>query len=200
MIQYGLISETDAKTIEKTLSLIMQEFPNDYIITCEVGIHNGETSRGMAKYLQSNNRKFAHTAIDNQQDFKMGRPYEECLDFLIGDSVEMSARLVDDFYHFCFIDANHSFHKVIADFVAYTPKIKKGGYLLFHDTNPNIVSYKDYQKVGSEAHENMYISVRRALKAIGLFDNAFPEWELIFDEFDQENEAGGICVFKKIGN
>lgn len=52
--------------------------------------------------------------------------------------------------------------------------------------------------------------VRKALKAIGLlggieitdnykfFRGRIAEWELIFDEADEADLAGGICVFKKI--
>lgn len=196
MIKYGLISDTDWNTIKKCLDLIIFDGAN-FLLTFEVGVNAGDTSRALRDYIQSKGKQNRHYAIDNQQDFKMESPYPQC-EFIIGDSVEMSHELTNNVFNFGFIDANHSFHRVIADFVAYSPKIKKGGFLLFHDTNPNIKSFKDYQQVGNKEDARMYIQVRPALKAIGLFDNAFPEWELVWDEFDKNNDASGICIFKKV--
>lgn len=195
-IKYGLISATDWRTISKTLDLAMAKLGGN-INTFEIGINEGHTSRAIKGYIESKGWKTVHYAVDNQQDLEMKAPFPEC-NFFVGDSVSMSYYLSDDVFQFGFIDANHSFHKVIADFVAYAPKIVKGGFLLFHDTKPNIPKFRDYQKVGSEKDERMYISVRPALEAIGLYDGAFPEWEVLFDEHDPENLMGGVTVFKKL--
>lgn len=196
MIKYGLISVQDGKTIEKCLDLIIERGVN-YLLTFEVGVHSGLTSIAIRDYIKSKGKQNRHYAIDNQQDFQMEAPYPQC-EFIIGDSVEMSHELSNDVFNFGFIDANHSLHRVIADFVAYAPKIKVGGILAFHDTNPNIKTFKDYQQVGNKEDERMYIQVRKALTLIGLFDNAFPEWELLYDIWDLDNEASGITAFIKI--
>jgi hypothetical protein len=42
------------------------------------------------------------------------------------------------------------------------------------------------------------VAVRKALKKIGLLDNKFEGWELVFDRADETDQFGGICVFKKL--
>lgn len=195
-MQVGLISATDVQTIAKCLNQL--EGDGTTIKTFEIGVHEGNTSRYIRDYVISSGKKNSHFGVDNQQDFKMGSPFEECR-FIIGDSVQVCYRLPNDWFDFGFIDANHAYHRVIADYVAYAPKIKVGGILAFHDTNPRIKKYQDYQQVGNKTDERMYIKVRDALIDIGLLGGtAFPEWELLYDIWDLENGASGITAFKKI--
>ena len=43
-------------------------------------------------------------------------------------------------------------------------------------------------------------AVTKALRRIGLLSGRFPFWELMYDEADKNDEAGGICVFRKTLN
>jgi hypothetical protein len=191
----GLINELDALIIEKTLTRVINEFQWT-IKTTEIGIYNGDTSRGIHQFFIDNGRSHFHTAIDSQKDFKMESPFPECR-FIIGNSSEVYNELQDNSQAFIFVDANHSFPSVIADFFCYADKVSPGGYMAFHDTGKHIKFMYDYQRVGSESDPDMYISVRRALKKIGLLDNKFPGWELIYDDADPNDEAGGIVVIQK---
>lgn len=193
MIKYGLISATDWLSITKCLDMLKAEC--DTINAFEIGVNAGDTSRAIRDYLGDCLHVF--TGVDNQQDYKMETPFDEC-EFIVGDSVQVCHELSKNFYHFGFIDANHSFHRVIADFVAYAPKIKVGGILAFHDTAPHIKEFKDYQQVGDKNDPKMYIQVRQALIEIGLFRNSFPEWKLLFEDYDPNNEAGGVSCFIKV--
>jgi hypothetical protein len=213
MIQYGLISKIDSEVIEKTLSLIMTEFPNEEIHTCEIGIFNGQTSRGIRDFIAQHKREHAHVAIDNNKDFPVEKPYPEC-SLIIGNSMEVYNRIPDNYLHFCFVDGCHALPYVIGDYFCYCDKIKVGGYFLFHDTGRHIKPYKDWQRVGDKHDEDMHISCRRALEKIGMFKDAGYDlfidgtvsqrymgnhgFRLIFDEADEHDEAGGICCFKKI--
>lgn len=213
MVKYGLISETDARTIEKTLDLLISELVGEKrgpIHTCEIGIFNGDTSRGINQYISQNGRLNIHTAIDNNIYGNATRPFPECI-FVVGNSTEVAYRIPDESQHFIFVDGCHAFHAVVADFFCYATKVVKGGYMAFHDTGVHIKSFKDYQDVGSKDDPDMYISVRKALESIGLFikfeveiltigsvGKSRGDWQLVFDEADQNNEAGGVCVFKKL--
>lgn len=106
------------------------------------------------------------------------------------------------------ISGGHSLIGVILDFYAYADKVKVGGFFCFHDTGRHIKSFKDFQH-GDKENPDAYISVRKALQKIGLLypDNfsdrkhlhhAMYDWELVFDEADENDLAGGICVFRKI--
>ncbi len=196
MITRGLISELDAGIIEKALKKVLISFIGK-INTFEIGVNEGNTSRGICDFFDNHNREHWHLGVDNLQDGVTPPPdIFNC--FLNGDSVQKAGELFDEFFHFGFIDANHSYHRVIADYVAYAPKIMVGGYLAFHDTSPIIKTFKDYQFEGMRDDPNMYISVRKALTDIGLLRGKFPNWEKVYDDYDENDEAGGVTVFKKV--
>lgn len=200
MIQYGLISKVDSVTIEKTIDLILKEFPSDeFICTTEVGIFDGNTSRGIHEYIELKNRGNWHIAIDNNKDKQVTIPFLQC-NFIIGNSNEVYNQISDNSQHFIFIDGCHAFPMVVSDFFCYESKVKEGGYLAFHDTGFHIAPYKDYQRMGDEKDLDMYISVRKALNRIGLLSGSFKGWQKVFDEQDIEDTAGGIIVFKKLIN
>lgn len=206
MIKYGLISEVDAKVIEKTLNRIIMppSMSDEYIYTLEIGIFDGQTSRAINEYVLSQGKKNVHTAIDNNKDKEVLLPFEGC-NLMIGNSSEVYNLYPDNMFHFGFIDGNHSFPMVVSDFFCWKDKIKKDGYMAFHDTGRHIKRMTDYQRIGSETDEDMYISVRKALNKIGLLNDdkdlskpPFPGWQLIYDEADGNDLAGGVCVFKKL--
>ena len=228
MIQYGLISQTDARVLEKTIDLICDGCNDETINVCEIGIYGGATGNGLREYVQSKmyyvdmrggghkmggggNRKIFLTGIDNNKDGEEVRHKYDKL--IIGNSNEVYNQLGDNSQHLIFVDGCHCFAHVVSDFFCYAPKVKVEGYIAFHDTGKHIRPFKDFQH-GDEKNPDAYISVRKALETIGLFRqygsgsmNYNETWiehtgafgfELMLDEADETNEAGGICVFKKL--
>lgn len=201
MIRHGLISNIDALTIEKTLELILKEFPEGVINTCEVGILDGSTSIGIHDFFTQHGRENLHTGIDNQQYQKVPKPFPEC-NLIIGDSKYVYNKLEDESQHFIFIDGNHNFPSVVADFFCYESKVIKGGYLGFHDSAPHIEPFTDYQFYGSKDDPDMYISIRKALYRMGLLQSINSPflsigWQRIFEDCDPNDTAGGVTIFRK---
>jgi hypothetical protein len=208
MIKYGLISEIDARCLEKTIDLIIPEFWDEKLCVTEIGLYNCETSVAIKKYIDRVEMEVYYTGIDNNKEIVA----PDWMNLIIGNSNEVYNQLEDNSQHLIFIDGNHSFPYVISDFFCYAGKVKQGGYLAFHDTGEHIKPFKDYQGVGSKADADMYISVRKALDKIGLFNRwaggsiggemvdhiGCKGFDLIFDVADENNEAGGVCVFKKL--
>lgn len=188
--------EKDCRTIEKTLSLICNEFADSVISVCELGVHQGNTSRGMRSYLNSLGREISHTGIDNQRDFKMGAPFPESR-FIIGNTIEVYNQVENDSQHFLFIDACHNYPMTMADFLVYSDKIKEGGYVAFHDTGAQIKPMTDFQGMGDMDDPDMWIACRKAVNTLGLLNNKFEGWTLIFDEYDENFHTGGIVVVQK---
>lgn len=212
MIQYGLISETDARTLEKTIDLICSCKTGFGITITEIGVYSGGTAKGLRDYCYEKHKALAIiTGIDNQkigQEIIHKNTYNE---LIIGESNEVYNKIKNESQDLVFIDGLHTFAGVISDFFCYAPKVKKGGFLAFHDTGKYIDPLHGWQGVGDKNDPDFCLGgVRKALKAIGLlggieitdnykfFRGRIAEWELIFDEADEADLAGGICVFKKI--
>lgn len=198
MIKYGLISEVDSRTIEKTIDLLLSDQSHNYPISVvEIGVYGGDTGRGICEYIKSKGRNYWITGIDNRRDGEVVRfPYYE---MIYGNSTEVYNQLEDESQHLCFIDGLHTFAGVISDFFCYAPKVKKGGFLAFHDTGKHINQFHGWQGVGDKNDPDMCLGgVRRALEEIGLYKNDKADWRLIFDEADVNDTGGGISVFKKV--
>ncbi len=220
MIKYGLINEVDASVLESAIDFIQKDFPDEVINYAEVGLYHGATTRGIKEYLDSKNAKYVLTGIDNFKDKEELVFYPKEATLIVGSSIEVYNQLPDNSQHLILIDGNHSFPYVIADFFCYSGKVKEGGYIAFHDAAPHAQN-KSYQRMGSEHDMDMYISVRKALKAIGLLiadslDEMWQDkfgrmyqyatgdgnkcWELIFDKCASQDidEGGGTLLFKKL--
>ena len=218
MIKYGLISGTDARTLEKTIDLIFDNAEFSSIVfngsfntlnILEVGCYAGCTGNAMKLYCES---KSGHpmvklTGIDNNKDGETIRFKYDNL--IVGNSNEVYNQIPDNSQHLIFIDGCHTFPAVIADFFCYAPKVKPGAYFAFHDTGSHINPLHGWQGVGDKNDPDFCLGgVRKALKEIGLFAvvdaktndiySLNGEWELIFDEADPNDEAGGITVFKRL--
>lgn len=202
-IKYGLISEVDARCLEKTIDFICTEFksPDDWLINVlELGVYGGATGNGIRQYLHFAGREIMLTGIDNKKDNEeILYPYDN---LIIGNSDEVTYKIPDESQHLIFVDGCHCFSHVVSDFFCYAPKVKVGGYLCFHDTGKHIKPFKDFQH-GDRENPDAYISVRKALCQIGLLTDDpaniyFWEWELVFDEADPNDEAGGVCIFRKL--
>ena len=201
-IKYGLISKVDSQVLEKTIDLICNDVKEkEYIYVTEVGVYAGQTGLGLADYISKTGRDQYFTGIENNKDEEPIRCFYD--NMIFGNSNEVYHQLDDNSQHLIFVDGCHCFAHVVSDFFCYAPKVKTGGFIAFHDTGKHIKPFKDFQH-GDKESPDAYISVRKALMAIGLINkvgdyiNRQSEWELIFDEADKENEAGGICVFKKL--
>lgn len=198
MIQYGLISRTDAEVLEKTIDLICNEFLKEMIHTCEVGVYSGLTSKGILQYIFNEKKRYTyHTGIDNKRDNEPITSFPENATLIIGNSNEVYNQLEYNSQHLIFQDACHCFSCCVSSFFCYADKVKVGGYVAWHDAGKHIRPFKDFQH-GDTDNPDAYISVRKALERIGLMINETSQWRLVFDEADENNKAGGICVFKKL--
>lgn len=211
MIKYGLISETDARCLEKTIDLIALHSPGEKINVTEIGVFDGQTARGIYEYVSSKqygglgishdapmilfNYQCNYTAIDNNKDKEVLLPFPEC-NLIIGNSNEVYNQLEDNSQHLLFVDGCHCYGCVVGDFFHYASKVKVGGYYAFHDTGKHIAAFKDYQH-GDTNKQDSYISVRKALTYLGLYEGR-EGWELVFDEADILDAAGGITVLKRL--
>ena len=75
--------------------------------------------------------------------------------------------------HFCLVDGCHGSPCVKADFEAVEPLVPIGGIVVFHDCG-EAETGSDWQ-----GHCGEFINARKAIKELGLFDNARPGWKFV---------------------
>jgi hypothetical protein len=199
--RYGLMPEHDYDTLDKTLDLVLREFPEGVINTLEIGVHRGNGSRGIHKFISDRGRINFHTGIDNQHDLQVTPPFEGC-HIIIGNSMEIYNKVHNNSQHFILVDGNHSLPMTIIDTFVYAPKLKTGGLMALHDTGAQIKPHTDYQYMGDRDDEDMYISCRKAAQELGLLRPKSTigrfDFELVFDEYDVNFPTGGLLVIRKV--
>lgn len=200
-IAFGLLPERDRETMTKILNAVCVRFPSGTINTFELGVHRGQTSRGIHNFFLQQQRVHFHIAIDNGADnLPMVAPYDGC-HFIGGNSIEVYNELPNDSQHFGFIDANHSFPMTVIDFFCYCTKIRVDGFIALHDTGAHIKPFTDYQKIGSKSDRDMFISCRKAADALGLLNpHSYVngcQFEKVYDIYDDGSHTGGILCLRR---
>ena len=185
----------------------------------EIGLFNCGTAMGLVEYAASKKGlAVKYTGIDNEKD----KPVENIprwMNFIKGNSNEVYNQIEDNSQHLIIIDGLHTFAGVVSDFFCYAPKVKVGGLICFHDTGKHIDPLHGWQGVGFENDPDFCLGgVRKALESIGLFEyekegvvhwvgydewgenenRRIKNWDLVFDEADINDEAGGFTVFQKL--
>lgn len=86
--------------------------------------------------------------------------------------------------NFIFIDACHGAPCVTRDFLQAEKKIKDGGIICFHDTDPNCQEqhYQDHCKTGIQA--------RKAVEELGLLDDSRSGWKKIIETHGDKSRGG----------
>jgi hypothetical protein len=61
-------------------------------------------------------------------------------------SLQIVGELCDEWFNFVYIDGDHGYHSVIADLVAWWPKVARGGVLGLHDATYNEPPTKEVKR------------------------------------------------------
>jgi hypothetical protein len=121
-------------------------------------------------------------------------PRPKCELFL---EVEPRSWIKSHFYNnsidICFVDGCHGAPCVKADFLAIQSKIKRGGYVIFHDAG------EEEQGTDFQTHCLEFINVRQAIIDLGL-DRDSNEWQFVLDKKgsrSQGSNGNGLWIVKK---
>jgi hypothetical protein len=185
-MNYGSMTRTDMDVMDEVLT----QFSNRPVMFLEVGFNEGNTSRGILAKCREQNTILNYWGIDSGAICNPKLPFPEAK-IIIGDSAEVFHLAPCDF-DVVFIDGCHCMNHVIMDTVHYGSKVKSGGYLMFHDTSPEL-QHTMRQTHGPDIPE-FYSSVITAHKAMHF---PFPGWTLVYDKYEPGAKIGGMRVFRK---
>jgi len=108
---------------------------NNLKLGAEIGVRTGRTSF----FCLDNNSQLTMYAID--KDIKqfyndnINKKYKNRLIACETSSQDIPSFILDDSLDFYFIDASHTYKNVLKDIIAWTPKLKKDGWMIGHDIN-----------------------------------------------------------------
>lgn len=79
-------------------------------------------------------------------------------------SVEAAKGVKDDSLDFVFIDADHTYEGALADILAWTPKVRKGGTIAGHDYNdkwPGVIQAVKETGPAVVTHDSVWLRVKK---------------------------------------
>jgi len=193
----------DIAILEQCTRDVARRFQRDLCVL-EIGTFDGHTVRSIDDMIRCEGvTDYAHWVIDKRLEDKgvWEPPFRGCK-CLWGDSIDVAPEVPGNLA-FVLVDGCHCLYHVLADFALYAPKVRIGGLMLFHDTNPRTdKEYQPWQYHGDKDRRESYVSVRMGLKALGLLPMVRSDWKLrtICTEFEPECWWGGLAVYEKVAS
>lgn len=165
----------------------------------EIGVFFGGTARGVKEWCDSFGVKLEYFGCDDfsHPNFVVPLNAFEGNFPIAGATFKFGAswnvfHLFPDDMDIVFVDGNHSGNAVILDTVLYAPKVRPGGFMIFHDTAPHIQQTMPEQNAPN--HPWWSNSVNAAHALIGW---PWKGWTLVSDTYDADASFGGCRVYQK---
>lgn len=203
-MKYSLMTDTDRNTIWSSIDSMCAHNPDTYLNFCEIGTYNGSTAWGVKVAVEHTGMKLNYYGIDVMTH---DAPLWPEAHMIIGDSTKVFYQVPNVPFDILFIDGPHSTDHCMLDFLNFTPKVKVGGLILFHDASPasqcklpfTPEKIAEYKRGGFEIpiHEEFGTAVLIALEKLGLSTGARTDFELVSNNWSWE-PYGGISIYRKL--
>ena len=189
--KYGAILQEDVEVLESCLTLIAskchaeERFPR----ILEIGMHDGGTARGIENFFKAQGfPTITYWGIDPDQGKTRPRYVPTNGREIIGLSSEVFSEIPFGM-DLVWVDGCHCMNCVILDVIHYAPKVRRGGFMCFHDINP-VGQGQEHQYHGPVIPE-FGLATDMALNAIG-FPREWSAWERDGWEFFKEKVPDGV--------
>lgn len=135
--RYGAILAEDVTILEIALSFVIRICTSEQrrARILEIGMHDGGTARGIETFLNLHGIAVDYFGIDPDDGTTRFRHVPNGGTVIVGDSAETFMRIPGDL-DLVWVDGCHCINHVILDTVHFAPKVRDGGFMLFHDVNP----------------------------------------------------------------
>ena len=192
---FGVLSMEDIPFWLGTLQRVAMDFGE--VVMLELGVANGGTTIGTKRHCDQMGWQFEWVGLDmacGRPAFDLGRWGI----FLEGDlhTAQAYNRVADTPHAYSFnllmIDDCHCFEDCRDSFLRYSPLVRKGGYIAFHDTN----AAPGWQGYHEQCKPDRFIGVRNALKSLGLMDGSNIDYEFIGEQ--DRGTTQGFRLYRKL--
>lgn len=179
---------SDVKLILEVMEVVHLELGS--IRFLEIGTFGGSTAQGIRDWCASVDCALDYWGMDNRAQIHSESPFPSAT-FIVGDSAENFHRVPFGF-DIILCDACHCFNHVVLDTLHYGERVRVGGFMLFHDTNPAIQhTMKDPHGPSIPEFHNSVLLAHRIMRF------PFPNWELFKEVFDEGAKFGGVQAYRK---
>lgn len=186
--RYGMMFDEDCDVLDACLTALL---PKPVVRVLEIGTYNGDTARGMKKFLEEHGSSIQYWGIEPGLVLHDACPDPFLGATIIHDKSEESFHLVPNDFDFIFVDGNHSRNAVILDVFNYSSKVVPGGFMAFHDINPK-VQHDGYEYSGPHIPE-FGVCVLEALQLIGW---PWPPWNLFMEKYPLDHQQNGTAAYR----
>jgi hypothetical protein len=210
--KYGAILAEDVEVLEKCLEALCNEAkplagsveaiatrqPQPVVRVCEIGMHDGGTARGIEGFVNTRGCTLHYYGIDPDDGSTRPRYIPPGGAIMVGKSQE---RFVDvpDVLDLVWVDGCHCAACVVADLGLFAPKVREGGFLCLHDTNPRGQFRRDlgHQYHGTLGNPYFALAVRKAMELVQF---PWPNWELFAEGNPPEEDRMdcGTMAFRRL--
>ena len=188
--RYGMMFPCDCDVLDACLADLLTR--KAHLRVLEIGGYNGDTARGMKKFVEEHGGTLEYWGIDPGLVLHhVDLPFEGA--HMIEGKSEWSFHLVPDNLDLVFCDGDHSRNAVILDTFNYSGKVLPGGFFLFHDTNP-LSQGTGYEYEGPPHIPQFGIAV---MEAWDLMKWPWAPWEFFMERIPEGHHQNGMTAFFK---
>lgn len=194
---YGAIVNEDVSVLERCLTaalgdayVVLGERPRPLRVL-EIGMHDGGTAQGIERWCRIHAIDLDYIGIDPDDGKSRPRYVPENGRVVIGDSAEVFSEIPGGL-DLIWCDGCHCINHVALDTLHYERKVRRGGFMLFHDVNP-VGQGKEHQYHGPE-YKEFGLAIDMAHKLIGWPHDG---WELFAEAWPTDRHNCGTRAYRK---
>ena len=187
-VRHGMVFQSDSDVLDACCEMILRMKKEVKIL--EIGMWKGLTALGFKKFIEAHGGTIDYWGMDPGLLEAPQKPFPEAR-VIIGKSEECF-HLVPNNFDLIFVDGNHSRNGVILDTYNYEGKVAKGGFLVYHDTNPK-GQHTGYEYSGPHIPQ-FGIAVREAW---AMMDWPWPGWEFFMEKYEPRHHQNGTAAWRK---
>lgn len=203
--KWSLMTDTDRATLRAAVES-MCDRPYGILNFCEIGTYNASTAWGVKAVVEAKGKKLNYWGVDTMTHDAVLFPEAH---LVIGDSTKVFYQVPDLPFDILFIDGPHNSGNCMLDFLNFSPKVKIGGLILFHDASPASQFPVDcklppdketlWKEKGWEipVYHEFGTAVTIALKKLGLSDGSRTDYALVSNNWSWE-PYGGISIYRRL--
>lgn len=187
-VRHGMVFPCDSDVLDACCEMVLRT--KSCVKLLEIGMWKGLTAKGFKSFIEAHGGTLDYWGMDPGVLATVDPPFEGA--HVITGRSEFCFHLVPDDFDIIFVDGNHSRNAVILDTFNYEGKVLRGGFLIYHDTNP-ACQHTGYEYEGPHIPQ-FGIAVREAW---GMMKWPWPGWEFFMEKYPPHHHQNGTSAYRR---